>query len=66
MPARAFTDVAVLGIFLAALQASRQRVGDDFPVTRLAEDLLTWARNGVLRELGEWAVRHLVASQSYE
>ena len=66
MPARAFTDLAVLGIFLAALQASRQRVGDDFPVTWLAEDLLTWARNGVLRELGEWAVRHLVASQSYE
>jgi len=39
---RGFTDVTVVDISKAALQASRDRVGSHSPVTWVAADLLTW------------------------
>jgi hypothetical protein len=39
---RGFVDLNVLDISAAALQASRERVGDDTRVNWIAHDLLTW------------------------
>ena len=64
--ARGFTDLTVLDVSLAALQASRQRVGDDAPVTWLAEDLLTWEPTRTYELWHDRAVFHFLSGQEIE
>jgi len=64
--ARGFTDLTVLDISRAALRASRQRVGDDAPVTWLAEDLLTWEPTRTYELWHDRAVFHFLSGQEIE
>ena len=64
--ARGFTDLTVLDISPAALRASRQRVGDDAPVTWLAEDLLTWEPTRMYELWHDRAVFHFLSGQEIE
>ena len=64
--ARGFTDLTVLDISTAALQASRQRVPDDAPVTWLVEDLLTWEPACTYELWHDRAVFHFLSGQEIE
>jgi SAM-dependent methyltransferase len=60
---RGFTDVSVLDISAAALEAGRRRVGESAPVQWLHEDLLVWQPR---RRFGLWhdrAVFHFLTDE---
>ena len=63
--AKGFTDLTVLDISLAALRASRERVGD-VPVTWLAEDLLTWEPTRTYELWHDRAVFHFLSGREVE
>ena len=64
--ARGFNDLAVLDISDAALQAARQRVGDDARVAWIVEDILSWEPTRRYDLWHDRAVFHFLSGQEAE
>jgi 2-polyprenyl-3-methyl-5-hydroxy-6-metoxy-1,4-benzoquinol methylase len=62
--AKGFTDLTVLDISQTALDAARERVGTDAPVTWLAEDLLTWQPTRTYELWHDRAVFHFLTEEA--